>query len=252
MKRDVVAAPDPGRDPASLAGPARPGAGRGGRRHRRAGRRRRGPSHRVGSGPGAGGHGGQRPAGPGGRRRRGRGRGPEALEASPAVADLARVRTFVVDGGGDFDLTLVGDPEGRRGSRHGPAGRLGRVGCRRPTPPTRWPSTRSRRTSLGLGVGDELSLGDLLPRGRARPADEDDFQGFNGAEPGPAGGRGHPPTRGPAGRATPLRGRKRWSGPAFFTEHADVGGFPEVFSLRLTDPATGAAEVERIVTGLAR
>ena len=39
----------------------------------------------------------------------------DALADSPAVADLARVRTFVVDGGGDFDLALVGDPDGRRG-----------------------------------------------------------------------------------------------------------------------------------------
>ena len=40
----------------------------------------------------------------------------DALADSPAVADLARVRTFVVDGGGgDFDLTLIGDPDGRRG-----------------------------------------------------------------------------------------------------------------------------------------
>ena len=105
--------------------------------------------------------------------------------------------------------------------------------------------------SLGLGVADRLSLGTFSPDDVQALLTSDDFQGVERPRPGPAGRRGHAPARGPPGRGH-LVVPQALVGAAFFTEHADVGGFPEVFSVRLADPATGAEEVERIVAGLAQ
>ena len=174
----------------------------------------------------------------------------DALAESPAVADLARVRTFVVDGGGDFDLTLVGDPDGRRGvTMDQPIAITGRVPAA--DAPDEIALNEIAAQSLGLEVGDQLSLDTFSPDDVRALLESDDFQGFNGPELDLR-------VVGVMRQLEDLQGGETFAGPqalvgpAFFTEHDDVGGFPEVFSVRLADPATGAAEVERIVTGLAQ
>ena len=173
----------------------------------------------------------------------------DALADSPAVADLARVQTFVVDGGGDFDLTLVGDPDGRRAvTMDRPIALTGRLPA--PDAPDEVALNEIAARSLGLGVGDQLSLGTFSPDDVRALMTSDDFQGFNGPELDLR-------VVGVMRQLEDLQGGDTFAGPqalvgpAFFTEHDDVGGFPEVFSVRLADPATGAADVERIVTGLA-
>ncbi|MET0665705.1 MAG: FtsX-like permease family protein [Acidimicrobiales bacterium] len=174
----------------------------------------------------------------------------DALADSPAVADLARVRTFVVDGGGDFDLALVGDPDGRRGvTMDRPVALTGRLPA--PDAPDEVALNENAAESLGLGVGDRLSLGTFSPDDVQALLTSDDFRGFNGPELDLQ-------VVGVMRQLEDLQGGDTFAGPqalvgpAFFTEHADVGGFPEVFSVRLADPATGAADVERIVAGLAQ
>ena len=173
----------------------------------------------------------------------------DALEASPAVAELARVQTFVVDGGGDFDLTLIGDPDGRRGvSMDRPIAVEGRLPSA--DAPDEVALNEFAARTLGLGVGDVLSLGTFAPEDVEALLTSDSFQGFNGPDLGLQ-------VVGVARLLEDLQGGDTFAGPqalvgpAFFTDHADVGGFPEVFSVRLTDPDTGAAEVEEIVTELA-
>lgn len=173
-----------------------------------------------------------------------------ALADSPAVADLARVRTFVVDGGGgDFDLTLIGDPDGRRGvTMDQPIALTGRIPA--PDAPDEVALNEIAAESLGLEVGDRLPLGTFSPDDVRAVMESDDFQGFNGPELDLR-------VVGVMRQLEDLQGGDTFAGPqalvgpAFFTEHSDVGGFPEVFSIRLADRSTGGAEVERIVTELA-
>ncbi len=172
-----------------------------------------------------------------------------ALKASAAVTELARHRILPVDAGTEFDLVLHGDPDGLIGTAiDRPVSQVGRL----PDPGRADEVTLNEIAAdlLGVGIGDRFAVHTFAPDDIEPIISGERFPGFNGPDLDLE-------VVGIARTLEDLQGGETFAGPralvspAFFTDHADVGGFPEVFELRLDDPTTGRAQVEAIATDVA-
>ncbi len=174
----------------------------------------------------------------------------DALESSDAVSELARVRTLVVAAaGGERDLSLYGDLDGSFGrALDRPIEMTGRLPAL--DAPDEVALNEVAASDLDLRLGDTLPVGTFTPDDLEAMLNDDGFPGFNGPEL-------ELRVVGVVRLLDDLQGGESFSGPrglvgpAFFSEHPDVGVYPEIFDLRLRDPASGAAEVEAIARDIA-
>jgi cell division protein FtsX len=161
----------------------------------------------------------------------------DALVASGEVEELARVRAFPVDAGGDYDLTLLGDPDGRLGRT---IDRPVDVEGSLPSGPDEVALNEFAAEQLDVAVGDTVSTGTFAADDIEAIMFGEQFPGFNG----PALDLR---VVGIARSLQDLQGGDTSAGPtglvtgAFFDEHPDVGTFPEVFAVRLVDGASAGA-----------
>jgi hypothetical protein len=156
-----------------------------------------------------------------------------AVADRPEVAAAASVSIVPVDGGGEFDLVLIGDPDGVL-SRD--IDRPLRIRGRLPAAdaPDEVTLNETAAHDLGLDLGDDLHLGTFSQEDLDALLQEGTFNGFNGtpldlrvvgvmeALDGLQGG-------------VVFAGPVAQVGPAFFTAHEEVAGFPPVFTVRFDD-----------------
>ena len=170
----------------------------------------------------------------------------DALAGSDDVAELTRVRTFPVDAGSEFDMTLFADLDGRLGTT---IDRPIAVDGSLPETADEVAVNEVLAAELDLAVGDRLPAHTFSPDDVEEIMFEGSFPGFNGPDLDLR-------VSGVVRSLQDLQGGDTAAGPSgmvsstFVAEHPEVGGFPEVFGLRLTDGST-VGDVEALATEVA-